>query len=193
MKVCALSSKMAMFKAIIKCVVSVVLFVGASQTVLAGCHDLLNYQATKLRSSKTIDFCEHYKDKALLLVNTASQCGFTPQFKGLQALHEEYGDKLAVIGFPSDDFNQEHRDTQKVADVCYVNYGVTFTMLEPSKVTGDGANALFKALAHRTGKQPAWNFNKYLVSVDGETVQYFASSVEPNSIKLKSSIDALIK
>jgi len=97
------------------------------------CHELLNYSATKLRSDTQIDFCDNFAGKALLVVNTASQCGFTPQFKGLEALHKEYGDKLAVVGFPSDDFNQEYDDSEKVADVCYVNYGVSFTMLEPSK------------------------------------------------------------
>ena len=131
---------------------------------VAKCHDLLDFTATKLRSSDSIDFCEQFADKAILVVNTASQCGYTPQFKGLEQLHKRYSDRLAIVGFPSNDFRQEHADSEKISDVCYVNYGVTFTMLEPSSVKGEAANTLFKKLAKRTGQQPAWNFNKYLIS-----------------------------
>jgi len=140
------------------------------------CHDLLDYTAPKLRSSQPINFCEEFAGKAMLFVNTASQCGFTPQFKGLEKLHQEYGDKLAVVGFPSNDFKQEHSESEKVADVCYVNYGVTFTMLEPSIIKGDDA----------------WNFNKYLVSADGENVQHFGSSIKPTSPDFKAEIDKLL-
>ncbi len=163
-----------------------------SSFVSAKCHDILDFSATKLRSTETIDFCERFDGKALLVVNTASQCGFTPQFKGLEKLHQKYGDQLAVIGFPSDDFNQEYDESDKVADVCYINYGVTFTMLEPSNVKGDDANSLFKALSDKTGKQPSWNFNKYLVSSDGSEVLHFSSSTKPESEKLTSMIEEFI-
>ena len=108
------------------------------------CHAYLNFKAIKLRSSEIVDFCQQFKGKALLLVNTASKCGFTPQFKGLEILYKKYGSKLAIVGFPSNDFSQEHDDSGKVAEVCYVNYGVTFTMLEKSIVKGENANLLFK-------------------------------------------------
>lgn len=156
------------------------------------CHSLLNFSATKLRTDTQIDFCDAFAGKALLLVNTASQCGFTPQFKGLEALHKEYGDKLAVVGFPSDDFNQEYDDSEKVADVCYLNYGVSFTMLEPSKVKGEAANAVFKNLAAKTGQEPSWNFTKYLVSADGETIKHFASKTKPLSDNFRQEIEALL-
>ena len=156
------------------------------------CHELLNFSANKLRSSEKIDFCERFAGKALLVVNTASQCGFTPQFKGLEKLHKTYGDKLAIVGFPSNDFRQEHSDTEKVADVCYLNYGVTFTMLEPSSVKGGNANKVFKSLSKRTGKQPDWNFNKYLISADGKTTKHFSSSVQPMSDELRGEIDAVL-
>ncbi len=156
------------------------------------CHELANFSATKLRSNTQIDFCQAFGGKAMLIVNTASQCGFTPQFKGLEALHQEYGDKLAIIGFPSDDFNQEHNDSKKVADVCYVNYGVTFTMLEPSNVKGEGANSVFQKLASKTGQQPEWNFTKYLVSADGQTVKHFPSRVKPQSDELTQQIESMI-
>lgn len=152
------------------------------------CHELLNFKATKLRTTEQIDFCEQFNGKALLIVNTASKCGFTPQFKGLEKLHQQYGDKLAVIGFPSDDFRQEHQDSDKVAEVCFVNYGVTFTMVEPSAVKGEDANAMFKSLNKITGKEPGWNFTKYLVSADGSRVEHFASKIKPSSRSLTSSI-----
>ena len=156
------------------------------------CHDLLNYEAQKLRSKQTVDFCREFSGKAVLFVNTASQCGYTPQFKGLEQLNKKYGDKLAIVGFPSDDFNQEYDDTEKVADVCYVNYGVTFTMMAPSSVKGENANAIFKLLAERTGQEPQWNFNKYLVSADGNDVQHFSSSVAPDDKGLIEKIDAVV-
>lgn len=159
---------------------------------MAKCHDLLDFTATKLRSSEAIDFCQQFADKALLVVNTASQCGFTRQFKDLEKLHKKYSDRLAIIGFPSNDFRQEYADSEKIGDVCYVNYGVTFTMLEPSNVKGEAANTLFKKLAKRTGQQPAWNFNKYLISADGSAVRHFASKVEPASDEFIEQLDELL-
>ncbi|NND82892.1 MAG: glutathione peroxidase [Gammaproteobacteria bacterium] len=164
-----------------------------STTAQAACNELQDFSATKLRSSKTVNFCEQFGGKAMLVVNTASQCGYTPQFKGLEALHKRYGDKLAIVGFPSDDFNQEHAESEKIADVCYLNYGVTFTMLEPSKVTGDDANPLFKQLAQRSGQQPGWNFTKYLVSADGTQVTHFPSKVTPESDDFIAALEASLK
>ncbi|MFT6409037.1 MAG: glutathione peroxidase [Arenicella sp.] len=156
------------------------------------CHELLNFSATKLRSSEKIEFCQQFSGKALLVVNTASQCGFTAQFKDLEKLHQVYGDKLAIIGFPSNDFKQEHSDSEKVAEVCYVNYGVTFTVLEPSSVRGEKANKVFKILSQKTGHQPGWNFTKYLVSADGKTVKHFASATAPMSKRIVNEIDRLL-
>jgi glutathione peroxidase len=157
----------------------------------AQCHQLLNFKANKLRSSDEVDFCKVFNGKALLIVNTASKCGYTPQFKGLEKLHQQYGDKLAVIGFPSGDFRQEHSDTEQVAEVCFINYGVTFTMVEPSRVKGDTANALFKSLSEATGKQPSWNFTKYLVSADGKKIKHFSSAIKPNDERLIQAIESL--
>ena len=157
------------------------------------CHELLDFSAVKLRSSEQINFCEQFQGKALLVVNTASQCGFTHQFKSLEKVHQRYADKLAIVGFPSDDFKQEYSDSKKVADVCYINYGVTFTMLEPSKVTGESANKLFQQLRAKTGQSPKWNFNKYLVSLDGSSVKHFSSSVEPESTEMIEAIESFIK
>lgn len=156
------------------------------------CHELQQYRALKLRSKTEVDFCAEFGGRPMLIVNTASQCGFTGQFKGLEALHKRFGDRLAIVGFPSNDFKQEYADSDKVADVCYVNYGVTFTMLEPSGVIGEGANPIFKLLAERSGQQPAWNFNKYLVSADGQTVSHFASRTKPDSPQLINAIESVL-
>lgn len=159
----------------------------------AECPEFLDGEFKRLHSSRTVNLCAEHAGKPLLVVNTASHCGYTRQFAGLEALHRQYGPRgLAVIGFPSDDFNQEARDEQKTAEVCYVNYGVTFTMLAPSSVKGPRANPVFRALAAST-QEPGWNFAKYLVSADGRRVQHFRSSVEPDSPELTRAIEQLLE
>jgi glutathione peroxidase len=155
----------------------------------ADCPAFLNHDFQKLHSSDSVNLCSAYAGKPLLIVNTASHCGYTPQFKGLEALHRKYRERgLVVVGFPSDDFNQEANDQAKTADICYINYGVTFTMLAPSPVTGRNANPVFQELDRRT-QEPSWNFNKYLVSADGRTVQRFDSSVTPDSPELTRAVE----
>ncbi|MCH2190992.1 MAG: glutathione peroxidase [Gammaproteobacteria bacterium] len=159
----------------------------------ASCNDLFDFSAPKLRSSEPLDFCEQFAGKALLVVNTASQCGYTSQFADLEKLYQNNKESLAIVGFPSNDFNQEYDDASKVADVCYANYGVTFSMVEPSSVKGDSANALFKKLAAKTGKEPSWNFNKYLISADGNKVIHFPSSVSPTGDQMASALGELVR
>jgi glutathione peroxidase len=180
------------FKVLATIAFATLLVLSMPATASPVCHELLDYSATKLRSTEKIEFCQQFSGKTLLVVNTASQCGFTPQFKDLEKLHQIYGDKLAIIGFPSNDFNQEHSDSEKVADVCYVNYGVTFTMLEPSSVRGENANKVFKMLSQQTGKQPEWNFNKYLISADGKTIKHYASEIGPMSKEMRSEVDRVL-
>ncbi|HEX9208710.1 MAG TPA: glutathione peroxidase [Steroidobacteraceae bacterium] len=158
----------------------------------AECPAFLDHEFKKLHSSDSVNLCSAYAGKPLLIVNTASHCGYTPQFKGLEALHQKYRERgLRVVGFPSDDFKQEAKDQAETADICYINYGVTFTMLAPSAVTGKDANPVFKEINRRAG-EPAWNFNKYLVSADGKVVQRFDSGVTPGSAQLTSAIEKLL-
>lgn len=156
------------------------------------CPAFLDHDFKKLRSRESINLCEAAAGKALLVVNTASHCGYTRQFEGLEALHRKYKDRgLFVVGFPSDDFKQEADTEAETAEVCFVNYGVTFTMLSPTSVKGAGANPVFAELSART-EAPSWNFNKYLVSADGKAVRHFASKVTPGSDELTGAIEELL-
>jgi glutathione peroxidase len=159
-------------------------------TSVFACPDYMKGEYRKLHSKDSVSLCELMENKTVLVVNTASHCGFTSQFKELEVLHKKYKEKgLVILGFASDDFKQEDADEEKAAEICYLNYGVTFTMLAPTHVTGDKANPLFKALAEQA-REPKWNFNKYLVGKDGQLVEYFGSLTKPDSPKLAAAIEA---
>lgn len=159
----------------------------------AECPTWMQRDMRVLRSDQTRNLCEAYGGKALLVVNTASECGFTPQFEGLEALYKKYHDKgLAVAGFPSNDFFQEKDDEKETADICYVNYGVTFDMYAPISVRGENANPLFKELARQGEGFPKWNFYKYLVNRHGEVVQRFSSMDAPDSDAMRKAIEAVL-
>ena len=134
-----------------------------------------------------------YRGKVLLVVNTASNCGFTPQYKGLQALHEKYHARgLVVLGFPSNDFFQEKSDNKEIAEFCYNTYGVIFPMFARSAVRGSDANPFYKQLAQMTGKVPSWNFNKYLIDRSGRSVTHYASTVEPDNKAFVEQLEKLL-
>ena len=157
------------------------------------CGDILGHSMQQLNTRESVNLCDSYKGKTVLVVNTASKCGFTKQFEGLEALHQKYQDKgLVILGFPSDSFMQEYDDAEKTAEVCYLTYGVKFPMFASSKVKGDDANPVFKALIAKTGEAPSWNFNKYLVSKDEKTVQHFGSKVSPLDPDFLAAIDKML-
>lgn len=160
-----------------------------TSTAFAACDAHLQGDYRKLHSTESVSICKLVENKVTLVVNTASHCGFTKQFKGLEALHKQYKDKgLVIVGFASDDFNQEDKDEANAAGICFKNFGVTFTMLAPTHVKGDEANALFKYLGEESGA-PKWNFNKYLLGKDGKVIQHFGSLTDPDSGALKKAID----
>ncbi len=169
---------------------SLALLLFSGPAVAEQCPALLQHELPKLRSKETIDLCEQFQGKALVVVNTASFCGFAPQFKGLEALYQRYkGDGLVVLGVPSDDFFQEADDAAETAEVCYVNYGVTFPMAQTQPVRGGDAIPLFRELAEQAGGAPRWNFYKYVVDRNGKVVDYFSSKVEPDDPELIAAVE----
>lgn len=172
-------------------VISAMLFSPVSKARDA-CPSWLNHDFRQLHSSKVLNLCEHVGERPVLIVNTASHCGFTHQFSGLEALHQQYKTQgLVVVGFSSDDFNQEAATETKAADVCYINYGVKFTMMAPISVKGDDAHPLFKALADKS-TAPSWNFNKFLIDASRQTVQHFNVVVSPESDVLRKAIEHVL-
>jgi len=155
----------------------------------APCPASLNHVFPRLQDEKPQSLCQ-YAGKVLLVVNTASFCGFTPQYRGLEALHAKYRDRgLVVLGFPSNDFDQEKGSNKEIADFCESTYGVKFPMFGASHVRGDQANPFYKQLARATGRQPLWNFHKYLVGRDGKVVDNYASLIAPDNARLVRDIE----
>jgi glutathione peroxidase len=154
------------------------------------CPSLLNYSFPRLQDEKSQSLCQ-YSGKVILVVNTASYCGFTPQYKGLEALYDKYKDRgLVVLGFPSNDFAQEKATNQEIADFCENTFGVKFPMFTKTAVTGDAAVPFFKQLAVSPGQRPKWNFYKYLIGRDGKLIDSYNSMTGPDS---KTLIQALEK
>ena len=164
----------------------------ATPTAAAACPSLLKHSFNRLQDEKPQALCQ-YSGKVLLVVNTASYCGFTGQFEGLEALNAKYaGRGLVVLGFPSSDFKQEDADAKKTAEVCFNTYGVKFPMFTDTRVKGQGAHPLFAELARVTGSQPSWNFNKYLVGRDGKPIAHFGSMTGPDSRKMVAAIESAL-
>jgi glutathione peroxidase len=154
------------------------------------CPPLLQHSFNRLQDDRPQSLCQ-YAGKVLLVVNTASYCGFTPQYEGLEALHAKYAARgLVVLGFPSNDFGQqEPGGSQQIAELCFNTYGVKFPMFAKTAVIGSQANALYVSLAQATGKAPGWNFHKYLVDRQGRPVGAFVSNVKPTDPLLVEAIE----
>ena len=158
------------------------------------CPALLQHTFRRLQDDQPQSLCQ-YSGKVLLVVNTASHCGYTRQYEGLEALHARYAARgLVVMGFPSNDFGgQEPGTAQDIAAVCFNTYGVRFPMFAKSAVKGPQANPLHAALARAAGAAPGWNFHKYLVDRRGRVSGQFPSAVEPLSATLVASIERALQ
>ena len=166
--------------------------VGSGVVLAAGCPALLQGELPKLRAKEQVNLCERFAGKPLVVINTASYCGFAPQFEGLESTYKAYHDQgLEMLGVPSNDFKQEDADSEKTAKVCYANYGVTFTMTEPQKVRGDDATPLFRELAKQSNA-PKWNFYKYVVDRQGKVVASFSSLTKPDDPQFRAAIEKAI-
>ncbi|WP_370807232.1 glutathione peroxidase [Simplicispira lacusdiani] len=153
------------------------------------CPATLQHTFPRLQDEKPQSLCQ-YSGKVLLVVNTASYCGFTGQYEGLEALHAKYqGKGLVVLGFPSNDFSQETGSNQQIAAFCENTYGVRFPMFSKSSVKGPQANAFYQQLAQQAGGPPRWNFHKYLVGRDGRVVDSYTSLTAPDSRALVRAIE----
>ncbi|MDB5742533.1 MAG: glutathione peroxidase [Polaromonas sp.] len=155
----------------------------------APCPALLQQTVLRLQDEKPQSLCQ-YGGKVVVVVNTASFCGFTPQYKGLEMLHDKYqGRGLVVLGFPSNDFSQESGSNKEIADFCENTFGVKFPMFTKTIVSGKDASPLFRQLAARTGTPARWNFYKYIISRDGTEVTAFNSMTEPGSARFVAEIE----
>jgi glutathione peroxidase len=164
----------------------------ASAIACAACPPLLDVKLPTL-TEDAASLCR-FEGKVLLVVNTASECGYTPQYEGLEKLYRRYKDKgLVVMGFPSNDFGgQEPGSNKEIARFCEVNYGVTFPMFAKSAVVKGAVNPFYVQLAGASNSRPRWNFHKYLVDRKGEKVLAFDTKVEPNDARLVKEIERLL-
>jgi len=177
---------------VVACGLSLVLISAAEA---ASCGALLNRSELRLQDEKPQDLCQ-YAGQVVVVVNTASFCGYTPQYKALESLYERYRSRgLVVLGFPSNDFSQEPGTNKEVADFCENTFNVKFPMFTKSRVSataGTELNPLFAELSRRSGQAPRWNFHKYLIARDGTAVLSRASDVDPASRSFVQDIEKLL-
>ncbi|OYQ65422.1 glutathione peroxidase [Pseudanabaena sp. SR411] len=153
---------------------------------------LYDFQITNI-DGQPVDLAQ-YKGKVALVVNVASKCGYTKQYKGLESLYREYKDKgFEILGFPSNDFGAQEPGTEaEIKSFCSLTYDVTFDMFSKVKVSGNDMSDAYKYLTETTGSQVKWNFNKFLVDKEGKVVKYYPSSVAPEDAELRKDIEALL-
>ena len=161
----------------------------ASSVYAMDCPTLLDHKFNRLQDDAPQNLCQ-YSGKVTLVINTASYCGYTAQYEGLEKLYAKYKDKgFVVLGFPSNDFSQEPGNNKDIADFCYNTYGVKFPMFAKSSVRGKEMNPLFAALSKASGKSPGWNFHKYLIDKEGKLLANYGSSVSPDDKNLVATIE----
>ncbi len=163
-------------------------------TIASAADGMLDRSYRPLAGKAPVNLSKAYAGQVLLVVNTASKCGFATQFSGLEALHAKYkGKGFAVLGFPSGDFReQEFTDEKQIQEFCTLTYGVKFPMFQKVHVTGNQATALYRDLLKTTGDAPKWNFHKYLIGRDGRTVISFATKTAPDDKALVAAIEAAL-
>lgn len=166
-----------------------------AESALACKGTLLDQNFRKLASTDTENLCDAHAGKVLLIVNTASKCGYTPQYEGLEDLHAKYEKTgFSVLGFPSNDFmGQEPGNEQEIQEFCRLTYGVKFPMYEKTTVKGNHAHPLFNALADASGTYPTWNFHKFLIGRKGELIAQFSPGTKPSDPKLVSAIEQALR
>jgi glutathione peroxidase len=159
----------------------------------ATCKPLLDHRFPRLQDEAEQSLCQ-YAGKVVVVVNTASYCGFTSQYKALEALYaERQKDGLVVLGFPSNDFgSQEPGSNKQIAEFCSNTFGVKFPMFAKTQVSKGKANPFYTQLASKTGSTPKWNFHKYVIGRDGETVASFGSTTEPGDKQFVAEINKLL-
>jgi len=155
---------------------------------------LLDQDFRKLAARDSVNLCDAYEGQVILVVNTASKCGNTPQYDGLEKLYEEYGGAgLVVLGFPSNDFmGQEPGSEEQIEEFCRLTYGVEFPMFEKTVVKGDDAHAFFQQLAEASGTYPTWNFHKFLIGRNGQLVAEFSPRTQPYDERVVGAIRAAL-
>jgi len=168
--------------------------IGMVRAAPATCSPLLSHTFPRLQDESPQNLCQ-YQGKVILVVNTASYCGFTSQYDGLEKLYAKYKDQgLVVLGFPSNDFGQQEPGSNKeIADFCKNTYDVKFPMFAKSSVSGSSANPLFKMLIAKTGTTPKWNFYKYLIDRNGNVVDSYNSMTKPTSESIVNAIEKLLQ
>lgn len=168
------------------------LYVLPLNAMASDCPVLLNHQFKTLQG-ETIDLCQ-YRDNPILVVNTASKCGFTSQFETLEAISSKYKSRgLLVIGFPSNDFKQELQDNAEIGKFCKLTYGVKFPMVSKGAVRGADANPFYKQLIAASGTSPKWNFHKYVITPGGKSVHSFSSITAPDDPAILKLISPHLK
>jgi len=160
----------------------------------ANCPAVLKQTFNRLQDDAPQNLCQ-YAGKVVMVVNTASYCGYTSQYEGLEKLYAKYSAKgLVVLGFPSNDFGkQEPGSSKEIADFCYNTYGVKFPMFAKTSVAGPQANALHASLIKATGKEPKWNFTKYLIDRNGKVIAHFPSKVTPDDPQLVGKLEQALQ
>lgn len=158
------------------------------------CPELLDHRYRPLAGEEAVNLCDRFEGKVLLVVNTASKCGFTPQYEGLEALHARLAERgFSVVGFPSNDFmGQEPGSEEEIQEFCTLTYGVKFPMFEKVHVKGEQATPIYRQLSAATGSEPGWNFHKYLIDREGRAVAAFGSRTKPDDPALLAKIEALL-